>query len=175
MGRLIAELHAVDLEEARAAGIPSRSMEQVRAQWREDLARVRAAFAIAPALLARWEAWLDNDALWPPPLAFTHGELYAAHVLVDDDPGCIVGVLDWTTAKVGDPATDFAYQAMMGSQAFDATVAAYVAAGGVLPPFLAERCAEILAASPLVYGVFALQSGDPQHRRVAAAQLAPEP
>ena len=38
--------------------------------------------------------------------------LYAAHVLVDG-PSRIVGVLDWTTAKVGDPAVDFTYQHMI--------------------------------------------------------------
>jgi aminoglycoside phosphotransferase (APT) family kinase protein len=121
---------------------------------------------------SRWEAWLGNDALWPDATAFTHGELYAAHVLIEP-PARIVGVLDWTTAKVGDPAIDFTYQHMMGPAAFDATVAAYLEAGGREHPHLAARCAELAAAAPLAYGVFALRSGDPQHRTSAAAQLCP--
>ena len=113
--------------------MPVMSMSEVRSQWRADFERVRAAFEIAHPLQARWEAWFSNDRLWPERTAFTHGELYAAHVLVDG-PSRIVGVLDWTTAKVGDPAVDFTYQHMMGPAAFEATVAAYIEAGGVLLP-----------------------------------------
>jgi len=173
LGRLIAELQAFDVDAAREAGVPVMSMSEVRSQWRADFERVRAAFEIAHPLQARWEAWFSNDRLWPERTAFTHGELYAAHVLVDG-PSRIVGVLDWTTAKVGDPAVDFTYQHMMGPAAFEATVAAYIEAGGVLLPHLAERCAELAAAAPLAYGLFALQSRNPQHRAAAAAQLLPE-
>lgn len=172
LGRLIAELQALDVNAAKEAGVPVMSMSDVRSQWRADLQRVRAEFEVAHLLQARWEAWFSNDKLWPESTAFTHGELYAAHVLLDG-PSRIVGVLDWTTAKVGDPAVDFTYQHMMGPAAFEATVAAYVEAGGVLPPHLAERCAELAAAAPIAYGLFALQSGNPQHRAAAAAQLLP--
>jgi aminoglycoside phosphotransferase (APT) family kinase protein len=173
LGRLIAELQALGVEAAREAGVPVLSASEVRARWRADFARVRAEFEVAPRLQERWQAWFDNDALWPERTAFTHGELYAAHVLVDG-PASIVGVLDWTTAKVGDPAVDFTYQYMMGPAAFEATVAAYLEAGGVPIPHHPARCAELMAASPLTYGVFALQSGDSQHRAVAAAQLLSE-
>jgi GTP-binding protein HflX len=173
LGRLIAELQAFDVDAARVAGVPVMSMSEARSQWRADFERVRADFEIAHSLQARWEAWLSNDRLWPERTAFTHGELYAAHVLVDE-PSRIVGVLDWTTAKVGDPAVDFTYQHMMGPAAFEATVAAYIEAGGVLLPHLAERCAELAAAAPLAYGLFALQSRNPQHRAAAAARLLPE-
>lgn len=172
LGRLIAELHAVDRAAATNAGLPAVSSTEARAKWRADLDAVRAEFTIAPSLLARWEAWLGNDALWPESTAFTHGELYAAHILIDT-PARIVGVLDWTTAKVADPAIDFAYQHMMGPEAFRATVDAYVAAGGADHPQLEERCAELIAASPLTYGLFALQTQDPRHRETAAAQLNP--
>lgn len=172
LGRLIAELQAVDSEDARNAGVPVMSARDVRACWRADFERVRAEFEIAPHLHERWEAWLGDDALWPESTAFTHGELYAAHVLIDT-PARIVGVLDWTTAKVGDPAIDFTYQHMMGPAAFDATVAAYLEAGGREHPHLAARCAGLAAAAPLAYGLFALRSGDPQHRASAAAQLGP--
>ena len=55
---------------------------EVRTRWRADFEKVRAEFEIAPHLQERWEAWLGNDALWPEFTAFTHGELYAAHVLI---------------------------------------------------------------------------------------------
>lgn len=170
LGRLIAELQSVSADAAARAGVPVLSATQVRAGWRADFERVRAEFEIAPHLHERWTAWLSNDALWPVTTVFSHGELYAAHVLVDT-PARIVGVIDWTTAKVGDPAIDFTYQHMMGPAVFEATVSAYLEAGGIDHPHLAERCAELAAAAPLVYGLFALQSGDPQHRATAAAQL----
>ncbi len=172
LGRLIAELHALDGEAAASAGVPAMAPIEVRTQWRTHLEKVRAEFRIAPDLDARWEAWLASDELWPVSSVLTHGELYAAHVLVDT-PSRIVGVLDWTTAKVSDPAIDFTYQHMMGPAAFDATVDAYRAAGGADHPHLGARCAELAAAAPLVYGMFALQSREPQHRAIAAAQLDP--
>lgn len=172
LGRLIAELQAVDTEAADEAGVPVMSARAVRAGWRANFERVASEFAIAPQLRERWERWLDRDASWPERVAFTHGELYAAHVLVDT-PARIVGVLDWTTAKVADPAIDFTYQHMMGPAAFEATVAAYLESGGVEHPRLAERCDELAAAAPLSYALFALQTGDPQQRATAAAQLEP--
>jgi aminoglycoside phosphotransferase (APT) family kinase protein len=187
LGRLIAELQAIDAGAAAKSGIPVLSADQLRAQWRTNLETVRAEFEIAPHLLDRWHAWLGDDTLWPTTTAFSHGELYAAHVLVEwagprsapdgsaevvvDTPARIVGVLDWTTAKVGDPAIDFTYQHMMGSAAFDATLAAYLEAGGSEHPRLADRCAELAGAAPLLYGLFALQTRDPQHLVTASAQL----
>ena len=172
LGQLIAELQRVPADAALEAGVPVKSMREVREAWRVDFERVRKEFEIGAKLLESFEAWLGNDALWPDGGAFTHGELYAAHVLVDT-PSRIVGVLDWTTAKVGDPAVDFTYQHMMGPAAFEATVKAYLAAGGREHPHLAERCAAITAAAPLGYGLFALESGDPKHRASAVAQLDP--
>lgn len=174
LGRLIAELQALDVDAASAGGVPVMSISEVRSHWSAELDRVRAEFEVARPLESRWEAWLNNDSLWPEHAVFTHGELYAAHVLIEG-PARIVGVLDWTTAKVGDPAVDFAYQHMLGPAAFEATVAAYLEAGGVPLPNLAERCSEIIGAAPLAYAVFALHSGEPQHRAAAAAQLLPEP
>lgn len=175
LGRLIAELQRLDAGAAREAGVPALGMNEGRAKWRAGLARVAESFAIAPALEERWQRWLADDGLWPDENAFTHGELYAAHVLIaaPERPGDIVGVLDWTTAKVGDPASDFVYQHMMGEAAFESTVRAYLEAGGAPRARLAERCGEIAAASPIAYGVFALESGDPQHRASAAAMLDP--
>jgi aminoglycoside phosphotransferase (APT) family kinase protein len=104
----------------------------------------------------------------------THGELYPAHVLTEGDAR-IVGVLDWTTAKVGDPAADFALHHMIAGASFELAVRAYEEAGGRPLPRLEERCAAILAAGPVGYGVFALTTGRPEHREAAAAQLSPAP
>jgi aminoglycoside phosphotransferase (APT) family kinase protein len=173
LGRLIAELQALDLEAARTAGIPASSMSEIRTRWRADVERVGAAFEIAPhapRIGGRPGSTTTRCGPSPPrsPTASSTPPTCSSTI-----PSRIVGVLDWTTAKVGDPAADFTYQHMMGPAAFDATVAAYLDAGGVPLPHLAERCAALAAAAPLVYGLFALQTRDPQHRAAAAALLLP--
>lgn len=174
-GQLLAELHRIDLADACAAGIERETPAEVRARWRADIAAVQAEFAIAGHLQQRWSAWLDDDSYWPTWSVFTHGELYPAHVLVDADDA-ITGVLDWTTAKVSDPARDFVYQhAMTSPEIFALSVDSYVQAGGRVWPRLAEHCAELWTAAPVAYGLYAILTGDPTHRAAAAAQLNPPP
>ncbi|WP_434056454.1 phosphotransferase [Georgenia wangjunii] len=53
---------------------------------------------------------------------------HPAHVLVDEEDR-VTGVLDWTTARVGDPGRDFAlHHLIAGPEAFDRTVTTYVEA-----------------------------------------------
>jgi len=172
LGRVIAELHRIDPEEARAAGVPHQSPEEVRQAWAENFAKVRAAFTLSPKLEVQWRGRLDDDAMWPVRTVMTHGELYAAHTLVDAQSE-VRSVLDWTTAKVGDPAVDFAYQHLMAGPSFAVTERAYQEAGGEALSGLAARCAAIMGAGPLNYGLFALTSGEAEHRDAAAAMLNP--
>jgi macrolide phosphotransferase len=174
LGTVLAELHAVDPAEAAAAGVEVRDPAAVREQWRRDIATVAAEFAVDPALRRRWAAWLAEDGYWPEHSVLTHGEIYPAHTLVVEEE--ITAVLDWTTAMVGDPARDFAlHQAVAPPAAFEATVQRYVELGGRVWPRLAEHCAELFAAGPVAYGLFALQTGLEEHRQAAQAQLTPAP
>ncbi len=172
LGRLLAALHAAPVEEAEELGIEVRGPEEVRERWAEDVERVSAEFDVHPDLLQRLQAWLADDGLWPEETVFTHGELYPAHVLITDDHA-VTGVLDWTTARVDDPARDFMYQhAFAPPEAFAATVTAYTEAGGRSWPRLDERCAALMAAGPVGYGLYALATGRAEHREAAQAQLA---
>jgi len=173
LGRLIAQLHRIDAEAAQAAKIPTLTPTEVREEWRTNLAKVSAEFSIAEPLLDRWTAWLDEDSYWPDFTVFTHGELYPAHLLLDDDAE-ITAVLDWTTAKVSDPALDFMFHASLSTpEAFELTVRTYVEQGGRVPRRLHEQCAELMAAGPINYGMYALTTGNPDHWAAAAAQLDP--
>ncbi len=172
-GRLLQRMHALDIEDARRAGLVVETPEQVRANWAADIARVRGEFDVAKSLARRWERWLADDSYWPRHVVMSHGELYPAHVLINPDD-TITGVLDWTTAKVGDPARDFVFQKMLGVEAvFEATVDAYVKAGGQVWDRLGDHCSELLAATPVSYALFALITGQPEHREAAAAGLMP--
>ena len=173
LGRLIAQLQRISAAEARAKGVPVLTPAGVREEWRSNLAAVSAEFRIADELMDRWTAWLAEDSYWPDFTAFSHGELYPAHLLLDDEYE-IRSVLDWTTARVGDPAADFSLHHMMSTTlAFDLTVRAFRDEGGRVPPRLGEHCVELVAAGPVVYAMYALQTGHPDHQAAAAAQLDP--
>ncbi|MFZ3454227.1 macrolide 2'-phosphotransferase [Arthrobacter sp. 7Tela_A1] len=169
---LIASLHGMDAAAAAAAGIPSETPDGVRRHWADVLEQVRTEFRIAPELLAGWDRWLADDRLWPQRTVLTHGELYPAHLLLDD-ANRIVSVLDWTTAKVSDPALEFMYVHLISPDSLDDVLRRYQDATGLTEPHLAERCTALMAAGPLNYAMFALASGEPEHRETASAQLLP--
>ena len=172
LGDLLAELHTVDAAAAEATGIECRDPDEVRESWHAGIAKVAAEFDVAPHLKSRWAAWLNEDSYWPGWSVLTHGEVYPGHTLVADNR--ITGVLDWTTAAVGDPAKDFMFhQATASAEAFTLTVDRYVARGGRVWPRLAEHCAEMFSASPVAYGIYALLTSEDQHLEAAAAQLDP--
>lgn len=172
LGDLLAQLHAIDPAEVSDTGIEVRTPAEVRQGIRDDIARVAAEFEVAAELLERWRAWLADDRYWPQWSTLTHGEIYPAHLLLTDDE--VVGVLDWTTAAVGDPASDFVFhRASVSQTAFDATVRRYSERGGQVWPMLAEHCTELYSTAAVNYGIYALVTGDPEHARAAAAQLNP--
>lgn len=157
LGELLAELHAIEPSEVRGTGIDVLSPSDVREKWRADIDTVSAEFEVAPQTNSRWHAWLADDTFWPDWSVLTHGEIYPAHTLLDGER--ITAVLDWTTAEIGDPSKDFAFQQAFASpEAFDLTVRTYVENGGRVWPRLADHCSERFAASPIGYGLFALMS-----------------
>lgn len=170
---LIVSLHRLDPAEAAAAGTPADAPEEVRGYWAAVLEKALAEFRIDPGMLAGWRRWLDDDGLWPERTVLTHGELYPAHLLLDEADR-IVSVLDWTTAKVSDPALEFMYVQLITPDHFDEVVRRYQDAAGVAEPRLAERCTALIAAGPLKYAMFALTTGRPEHRQAAQAQLLPD-
>lgn len=171
LGRLLARLHSVTPEEASSAGVEVRTPEEVRHTWKEDVARVREEFDVAPGLAATWQAWLDDDSCWPDRTVMTHGEIYPAHVLLGGE-GEITGVLDWTTARVDDPARDLAAQhGAAGEEMLRVTVAAYEEAGGQAHAGLAAQARHLWDASPIGYALHALTTGADADREAAAALL----
>src|SRR5699024_4785810 len=172
LGDFLAELHAFDPAEASASGIESRAPDEAREKWRADIARVTAEFEVADHLVRRWDAWLREDDYWPQRSVLTHGEVYPAHTLVIDD--AVTGVVDWTTAAIGDPARDFVFHRSSASpRAFERTVRRYVERGGHVWPRFAEHCDELYSTNPVAYGLYALETDNPTHREAAAALLNP--
>ncbi|ORW10511.1 macrolide 2'-phosphotransferase [Mycolicibacter longobardus] len=171
LGRLLARLHSIRPEQAEAAGADVRTPEQVRQSWRDDIKTVRTEFAVAPELCEAWDAWLADDTCWPDQTVMTHGEIYPAHVLLAQD-GTITGVLDWTTARVDDPARDLAAQyGAAGEEMLQVTLEAYAQAGGHVHPGLAAQARRLWDASPIGYAQYALITRAEGDLAAAAAML----
>ncbi|GAB2464683.1 macrolide 2'-phosphotransferase [Xylanimonas ulmi] len=174
LGRLLARLHGIGVDQAAAAGVEVRTPDQVRQAWADDVVRAQAEFTVAPALAHAWRAWLDDDLCWPDTTVMTHGEIYPAHVLFAED-GTITGVLDWTTARVDDPARDLAAQyGAAGEEMLQATLNAYRQAGGHVHAGLATQAKRLWDASPIGYALYALTTGAAEDLAAAAALLNPE-
>lgn len=172
LGAFLAQLHSVPTDEVRTTGIPIRTPDQARKNWRDHIDIVAEEFTVAHHLLARWHGWLQDDGFWSTHSALIHGEVYPGHTLVDGDRA--TAVLDWTAAAVSDPARDLMFhQATASPAVFQYTLDRYVELGGQVWPRIAAHCAEMFSASPVDYGIYALETGDPAHLEAAAAQLNP--
>ena len=173
LGEFLAQLHSIDRQQVADTGIDIRTPDEVRQAIADDITQVSSEVQVAASLLDRWNTWLADVGFWPTTSVLTHGEVYPGHLLLTNQQ--IVGVLDWTTAAIGDPAQDFAFhRVLMSDKAFAATVQQYIEYGGNVGPKFAEHCTELYSISPINYGIYALTTGDPAHVRAAAAALNPE-
>lgn len=174
LGAAIAALHDIEAELARESGLPVFTPDDLRRKWVGDLERVGASFEIAPDLWASLRDWVAEDGYWPDFSVLIHGDLYPGHVMVDPE-GRATGIIDWTEARVGDPAVDLAgHVRAFGEDALADLVGAYVSAGGRRWPRMEEHCRKHASASAVSYAIYAMDTGDPAHRAAAQAQLMPD-
>jgi len=103
----------------------------------------------------------------PPDYAIglVHGDLGPEHILCSDEG--VSGVIDWTDARVGDPALDFAWLLHALGTAFgDALLEAYVYAGGSVDPLFRDRALYFHRLGPWHEVLFGLRTG--RHELVAS-------
>jgi len=114
LGRVIAMIHNIDRALYDEAGLPAYDAESYRKRHLAEIDRGAATGRVPAGLLARWEEALDDVRLWrfaPTPV---HGALHGGNVLVtfpdraDTTKATIRGVIGWESAKIADPADDFA-------------------------------------------------------------------
>ena len=136
LGEFLAALHAFPVEQARALGVPSHDRS-----WRERYD------AFARGLLGRARSLLGDDAdraevmfagYLDDPANFTfaprliHADLGPEHVLASG--GELTGIIDWSDARIGDPALDLAWALNRTSPGFaEAVLAAYDTNDASLP------------------------------------------
>jgi macrolide phosphotransferase len=171
LAKALVELHRIPESEAREHGLKIMSASDLRTEIDGHLQLVKSELGISRELETRYRRWLDNESLWPAFTRFIHGDLYAGHVLVTKD-GVVSGIIDWTTAHVGDPAADFSgHVNVFGEESLKKLISEYEQLGGEVWDKLYEQTLERAAAAPLAYGFFAVETQDARHIAGARAQL----
>jgi aminoglycoside phosphotransferase (APT) family kinase protein len=109
LGRFLLALHSFPVERARALGIPYFDSPAWRDRFRDVCDEFRR--RVFPLLDASDRQRADGVFASVSGLDFTpvlvHGDLGPEHVLCRD--GRLVGVIDWSDARVGDPGLDLAW------------------------------------------------------------------
>jgi aminoglycoside phosphotransferase (APT) family kinase protein len=125
-------LHALDSEPLVAAGLPRDTIGRMDPGKRIPQVHARVGAVVrAGALHARDAAAVvnifvdDAPSGEPERLAVVHGDLYARHLLLDEDRA-LAGVIDWGDVHLGDPAVDLSVaHEVLPASAHAAFLAAY--------------------------------------------------
>ncbi len=175
LGQTLAALHGIEHRAVATVGLETPSIATVRAAWSERMARVKAAYPVNSQLWNRWQLWLDNDTFWPEHTALIHGDLHPGHILVDAQ-GQVTGLIDWTEARVADPASDFAaHYRVFGRSSLEALLRQYAQGGGIVWPAMADHIVEYDSAFAVEVAEFADRSGLDDFTAMARQMLSTQP
>ncbi|MED1738633.1 macrolide 2'-phosphotransferase [Bacillus swezeyi] len=171
LAKTLSALHGINHQTAAEAGIQVMNPHDVRQTKAEQMERIKEELGVSDVLWERWQKWLYDDSYWPWYTAFIHGDLHPPHILIDANDQ-ITGLLDWTEAKVADPAKDFLlYQTILGEEETARLIAHYEEEGGRVWPRMKEHIAEMQAAYGIEIGMFALQTKQKEHLEMAHEAL----
>ena len=167
----LAALHGVDAEAVSRIGFSPVNEDRLRRSTFEDMLRVQQEIGVGDALWRRWQAWLDDDDMWPTHGVLVHGDLHVGHTLVDP-ASCVTGIIDWSESRLADPSVDFMLHLLgFGPAGLARLITDYAGYGGRTWPRMAEHVVERLAAYPVQYALFALDSGDAAHLAAVRGRL----
>ena len=171
LAKTLVEIHSIPEIEVWGNDLKIMKSSNLRSEIATNLQLVKSELGISEQLETRYRKWLDNDALWADFTQFIHGDLYAGHVLASKE-GIVSGIIDWSTAHIGDPAIDFSGHAtVFGEESLKVLIMEYEKQGGKVWDKLYEQTLERAAAAPLAYGFFALETQDESHIAGAKVQL----
>lgn len=127
LGRALASVHELDPALVADAGLPTYDAESYRQRRLTEVDEAARTGHVPAGLLRRWEHALENVALWRFGATPVHGDLAAEHVLVADQE--VVAILDWSEARVADPADDLSWlYAEAADEALESILEAYALA-----------------------------------------------
>ncbi|MFC2947460.1 macrolide 2'-phosphotransferase [Virgibacillus sediminis] len=171
LARSMVSIHRISQEQAAEAGMQAYTAEEVRSNTQKRMERVKENYEIDEKLWSRWQEWLHNDAFWPERTAVIHGDLHPGHILIDDTSR-VTGLIDWTEARVDDPATDFVSHYMaFGEDALERLIEAYEKAGGYVWSSMGEHIKELQTVYPVTVAEFAERSGSEEFEKLAQQLL----
>ncbi|MBK4205676.1 macrolide 2'-phosphotransferase MphK [Bacillus spizizenii] len=171
LAEILAELHGMDQTSAGQSGIEVIMPEDFRKMTAESMVDVKNKLGVSKQLWERWQTWINDDAYWPGFSALIHGDLHPPHILIGQNEH-VTGLLDWTEAKVADPAKDFIFfQMLFGEEETARLLEYYDRAGGRIWAKMQEHISEMQAAYPLEVAKFALQTQQEEHIKMALEAL----
>lgn len=107
LAQAIAQIHELPIELFEAAHLPIYDADSYRRRRLAELDDAARTSFVPPVLLARWEHALSDVSLWNFAATPVHGDLAAENVFMSN--GVVSGVVNWSSAHVGDPAEDLAW------------------------------------------------------------------
>ncbi len=153
-------LQSVPVSEAVAANLPVKSIDEIRQERRQKMLDTREVLKPSDEVWERWNRWLDNDKIWPRHNAMIHGDLHPGHILLDKDAR-LVGLLDWTEAKIADPAQDFTiFYGCFGKETLSAFLEEFEGAGGRIWPGIFDYIIELWSFYPVDIAAWAVEHDD---------------
>ena len=171
-------LQAIDVNDVRSAGVPVKTLDEIRRDRRRLMNETRDVLQPDDALWEFWSRWLDDTEIWPTHTALVHGDFHPGHMLFDEK-GSLTGVLDWTEAEVGDPGRELAiFYGCFGESGLTRFLEYFASAGGRTWPGIAEYVARCWAFHPVEAAAWALEHDDDavlSHARAQLAQVNTEP
>lgn len=171
LAKAIVDLHRIPKEKASDAGIESQSIDKVRQQMKKRMDKVKEKYGVEETLWSRWQAWVNNDDMWPKETALIHGDLHPGHIIVDKNEK-VTGLIDWTEAKIADISRDFlGHLAVFGEEGLDQLLRAYIEAGGYQWPQMKEHIIELSTTTAIDIAEFALISGLSEYEEMAKQAL----
>lgn len=171
LAQTLADLHGIDHHAAKEAGVQVMSPDDVRQKKADDMERIKEELGVSEMLWERWQRWISDDSYWPRHSVLIHGDLHPPHILIDRDLR-VTGLLDWTEAKVADPAKDFLlYQTILGETETARLIGFYEEAGGRVWPGMKRHIAEMQAAYGIEIAMFALLTKKKEHMDMAFEAL----
>jgi aminoglycoside phosphotransferase (APT) family kinase protein len=170
VGALLTALHAVEPGDALVLGVAAPGKLDL------DVLARRATAEVVPLL--PWEAVTalhEAFATLREPAAtrvVVHADLGESNLLVTERR--LSGVIDWSDAHVGDPATDLAWFVQcLGPDAARAALAAYVPPRGTDPDTLWRRAVAHATVQPVHAVLYGLDRGETSYVRKQLARLVP--
>lgn len=171
LARSLAALHNIPVEDACKTGMPIYTGAEIRDVMKMRMDKVHRNYDVNGTLWNRWMRWIDDDTIWPEDTSVIHGDLFPGHTLIDSDYH-VTGIIDWTEAKVSDPANDFtAFYLLFGENKLDELIRSYREAGGYTWMGMKRHIMALLDTQAITIAEFAESSGLEEYRKMAEEML----